>query len=143
MSGTYEAFQTNVDLEKQGILLDLGEVGKFTLARAGGGNKKFISCMEEVSKKYRRAIQTDTLPKEKDTELSIEAYARHIVLNWEGVTGPDGKELPYSLQNCRQLLADLPELFRVIRETAENYALYKQTIEEVDSGNSSTSSSTS
>lgn len=133
---TYDAFLNSDDHEKNGVELDLDGVGKFQIARAGGGNKQYTKRLERILKPHRRAIQTNTLSIEKADALLAQAYAETVVLRWEGVSGRDGESLPHNKENCIQLLIDLPDLFRVIRETADNEALYRATILEDDGGNS-------
>jgi len=141
--GTYRQFQTSARHEQEGIELDLGEAGIFRIARAGGANKRYQKRLEALLKPYRRAIQTETMSNEKAQELLAQVYAETVILGWDNVTGPDDEPLEFNVENCTKLLIDLPDLFRTIRETAENAALYRETILEEDAGNSETSSSTS
>lgn len=133
---TYQRFKTNPELEKNGIVLDLGEVGKFTIARAGGANQKFEKRMAALTKPHRRAIQAGTIDQQILSEITATAAAETIVLGWEGVTGPDGQPLEFNVANCKQLLTDLPELFTEIVNAARDHTLYLQHIREEDAGNS-------
>jgi hypothetical protein len=38
MSGTFAAFKSDVDRERNGLWLDYGDAGEFLVARAGGAN---------------------------------------------------------------------------------------------------------
>ena len=138
--GTYKQFQTSTEHEKEGVWLDLDDAGSFKLARAGGGNKRYQKRLEALMKPYRRAIQTETLSDEKANELLRQVFADAVILDWEGVTGPDGKPLECTRENVIQLLTDLPDLFATIRDTAQNESVYRQHILEEDSGNSEPSS---
>ncbi len=133
--GTYDTFKNSENHEQNGITLDLGDSGKFVIARAGGGNHTYRKTLERLSKPYRRAIQARTLSIEKDTELLAKCYAECIVKSWEGVTGPDGEPLPFTQENCIKLLSDLPDLFLEIQQTANEDQLYREVIQEEDSGN--------
>jgi hypothetical protein len=65
-----------------------------------------------------------------------------VLLGWESVTGPDGKPLEFSKENAVKLFTDLPDLFKDIRETAEDMTLFKLELDEADAGNSSSASAT-
>ena len=62
---------------------------------------------------------------EKATELLADVFSRAVVLGWENVRGRDGKEIPFSAENCMKLLLDLPALFKDIQEQAELLANYR------------------
>ena len=132
---TYEAFLNSDAFEKDGVELDLDGVGVFQIARAGGSNRQYTKRLERILNPHRRAIQSKTLSNEKADALLAQAYAETVVLSWTGVSGRDGEELPFNKENCMQLLIDLPDLFTVIKETAENESLYRATVIEDDSGN--------
>lgn len=141
--GTYDQFKTDQILETQGIILDLGDCGKFKIARAGGANKKFAQKFQAVTKPYRRAIQTETIDADLANKLMRQAYADSVVLGWEGVTGPDGQPLPFSRENVLKVLEDLPSLFDEIRRFAEDAAAFRQQVLAADAGNSVPSSAIS
>lgn len=141
--GTYSQYQTDPAVEKDGLILNLGEAGQFKIARAGGANKKFALKFKEVTAPYRRAIQTDSLDDETSQKLLRETYVDTVLLGWQGVTGADGKVLPHSRANALKLLADLPWLFEEIRRAAEDATLFRRLIQEADAGNSGASSATS
>lgn len=140
--GTYKQFQTDSDLESSGITLDLGEAGKFKIARAGGSNERFARRMLSATKPYRRAIANETMnPKDAD-RVAAQVFAETVLLGWSGVTGPDGKDLPFTVENAIQLFLDLPDLFAEIRRAASDAALFRREILEAEQGNSSPASST-
>lgn len=132
---TYNVFQQDTELEREGLDLDLVEAGKFRVARAGGANKKFQKRFEAYTKPFRRAIQTGTMSNEVADEILAKVYAECVVLGWEGVTGPDGQPLPFNKENCIKLFQDLPELFAEIRKVAEDSVFYRLKIREEDTKN--------
>jgi hypothetical protein len=132
---TYDQFKQDEILEKNGLTLDLGSAGRFKIARAGGANQSFTKEFIRLTKPYRRAIQTETMDEETSRVILREAFSKHIILGWEGVTGPDGEVLPFTRENCLKLLADLPQLFEEIRRAAEDASLYRAQTLKVDAGN--------
>lgn len=141
----YDVFQTDRNLERSGIRIDYGPF-YFTIARAGGANKRYSTRLEVLLKPYRRAIQTETMDEEVARGLMAQAYAETVVLDWGHFVGegPDRKEVPgkilghdgelldFSVDNVRQVLMDLPDLFRDIREQAEKAALFRVQVKEAD-----------
>lgn len=135
--GTYGSYQTNTDLEKGGVQLDLGESGTFIVARAGGANRKYLELVRKLSQKYKRQILAGTLDSRVADRITIEAFAKTIVLGWlkqgddgfqHPVTGPDGQPLPYNFENARKLLTDLPDLFADIKDCAEGASAYRSEV---------------
>lgn len=135
MGGTYEQFKTDLRLEQEGITLDLGEAGKFLLARAGGSNKKFAKKFKDVSRPHRRAIQNQSIDDETANQIMVESYADAVLMGWSGVTGSDGQPLEFNRANAIKLLTDLPWLFEEIRRAAEDAALYRLEVREEDGKN--------
>lgn len=136
MGSTYKAYKTDEAREKTGITLDLGEVGKFKLARAGGSNVQFQKRLMALSKPYRRAIQTGNIDPKVADALLAEAFADTVLLGWDGVTGEDGAKLDFNKANALKLLTDLPDLFKDIREAAEDATLFNLELTEGDAKNS-------
>lgn len=134
--GTYDVFKTDPELEKKGVWLDLGDAGKYLLARAGGSNKAFQKRFESLTKPYRRAIQTETMDNDVADKILVKIYTDCVILGWENVTGRDGEQLEFNRDNCIKLLMDLPDLFTAIRDTATSSAVYREVVREEDSKNS-------
>lgn len=135
MKGTYGAFKTDETREKDGVTLDMGEAGRFKVARAGGANATFTKRLAFLTKPHRRAIQTGSIDPKLADQILVTAYVESVLIGWENVTGEDGAPLQFSKENAVKLFTDLPDLFKIIRETAEDMTLFKQEIAEGDAGN--------
>lgn len=135
MAGTYAAFKNNETLETKGIILDLGEAGKFRIARAGGANQSFNKTVARLTKPIRRAIQTETIDQKTADKVMVDAYVESVLLGWEGVTGPDGQPLEYNKENATKLFTDLPDLFQEIMLMASRATLFREDVKEADAGN--------
>lgn len=143
----YTLFKTDANLEKDGIFIEYGEASngqptRIKIARAGGQNTAFTKALERLTKPYRKAIQTNSLDDKTADRVYKEAFIDGVLLGWENVEGPDGELLEFNRENAIKLFTDLPDLFRDLREQAENVALFRAEVREVDLGNSGTSSST-
>ena len=143
----YSTFQTNDRLEKDGIFIEYGEntLGKpirFKIARAGGSNKQFARTLEKLSRPHRRAIAMGSIPDEKAEQLYRKAFCSAVLLGWENVQDENNNLIEFSEENALKLFSDLPELFRDLREQANNVSLYRESILEDDLGNSGKCSAT-
>ena len=77
----FAQYEVNEDLETAGVWL-VDPFHRMRVARAGGRNTQFNTIYEALTKPYRRAIQTKTLPKDIDLDLSRELYAKAVVKGW-------------------------------------------------------------
>lgn len=130
----YNSFNTDPELEKRGVILDFGNGEWVRIARAGGGNKKFIQLFESLMKPYRRAFELGTMDDEKAAKIMHEAFAKAIVLEWH-ITGPDGNEIEFNVENAIKVFQDLPEFFGTIKAEAENRANFRRKAQEEESKN--------
>jgi hypothetical protein len=135
MTSIYDAFETDPTTEVDGITYDMGNLGKFILARAGGANVKFAKAVERKTRPYRQQIERGTIDNELGNSLLIEAFAEGVLLGWKGVKGKDGKDLKFSGPAAIKLLTDLPELFTELRDVASDMANYRAKQIEDDTGN--------
>jgi hypothetical protein len=104
------------------------------LARAGGSNTRYVKALEAKSRPYRRQIKEDRLAPDVANKMLIETFAETIVLGWTGIEDKDGP-VQFSVDNCRQLLTELPDLFEELREVASNAGTFREYEIEEDAGN--------
>ena len=159
MSGSflYKTFETDTDLERDGIFVNFGSV-KFCLARAGGRNKAFKDTFTAKAKKHRAELDNETLSDEMADRIMAESYAQAVVLGWwtrkenekgdaildkdgneqwdDHIVNAAGKKVKYSVDECVRLLLDLPDLFTTLQSYAQKSANFRKEMEEVDEGNS-------
>lgn len=139
----YGQFKTNKEAETKGVVLDYGDY-RVTIARAGGSNKRFAKSVEEKTKPYKRAIETDTIKPEKYIDIIHEVYAEAVILNWEvlhkgewksGIEGENGEVLPVTKENIIKVFKELPDLFDNIKADAMSISLFREKLRESDAGN--------
>ena len=141
MSGLYQAFETNKDLENSGIELDYGKNSKgapirIRIARAGGANKRFAKVLDRLLRPYKRQLANDQLSDDVAKDVMIQAYADAVVLGWEGVGDREGNPMEFSRENVVKLFTDLPELFLDVQQQSQKAALFLVDILEGEQGNS-------
>ncbi len=125
-----EAYETNADLEsKVGVWLVLSREPKrrIRVLREGGSNHKFDRVLQELSKPYRFEIQQRTMSPEKQRELMIEAYARAIVVDWEGFTA-EGQAVACTPTTVKALFAGHPNIFDRVQSFAQEMSTFAQTL---------------
>lgn len=140
MSNLYKQYRTDPNVEREGILLELGENSKgqmmaIRIARAGGANTAYNKLVEARIKPYRRQIQNDTMDSSIAERVLAEVYAETVVIGWENLEDEKNNPLPYSVDNCKKLFADLPDLFKEIQLQSQRTALYRADILEADAKN--------
>lgn len=145
----YKQFATDKSLEKNGIIIDYGDF-RVTIARAGSANQKFIKTNEYLTKPVRRLIEQESLPREREIEITRELYAKAVVLNWEvktgldkngnatwkqGIESEDGSTVPFTEENVIKAFADLHDLFVDIQIQANTRKLFLAANREADAKN--------
>lgn len=145
MSSMYEAFRTDKEAERNGIIVDYGEF-RITVARAGGANKQYQKALEVRTRPLRRAIDSGSLDNERSTEILRQVYAQTVVRNWEvknedgewvpGIEGPEGDLVPFNRDNVLTTFNALPDLFSDLMQQAQSHALFTAKLREEAAGNS-------
>ncbi len=148
--GLYEKMKTSPRLEAEGIWLQVDDT-RIRLGRAGGKNTKFIVAAEKVAREHKRAL--DLMGEEQGRKLFSKLFAEIIVLDWltkaadgdfdedgnaagedviesarwkRGISGPDGNIIEFSVENVVRTFDDIPDLLKMVKETAEDPSLFRQ-----------------
>jgi hypothetical protein len=128
-------FETDLDLEKNGVWVDIGGGAQLLVARIG--NPQFQTLLRKKTKPVLRLINQNRLPDEALEEMMIETMAETVLLDWKGLTR-NGENVPFSKANALKLLKkrDFRTLVQEIANTQETFRA--EAIEE-DAGNSEAS----
>lgn len=131
----YKTFKTDENLETAGVNLNYGKNSKgadilIKVARAGGSNKAYSKALTNKTRPIRRQIQTGTMSEEAMQSLIREVYAETVVIGWEGVEGPDGEAIPFSVENVKKVFSDLPDLFADVQSQAQEIAIFRADVME-------------
>lgn len=128
----YAKFETNTETENKGQWFDIDKDGddvvSFLLARMGGSNKEHQQAISERISSKKLQLKLGTLSDSQIEEILLDVFLDAVLLGWKNVKGRDGQLLPFNRANARQLLTDLPELYKVLVELASkvDYFLVKQ-----------------
>lgn len=155
--GLFNSYQTNRNLEKDGISYTPDSSTLIILARAGGTNVRFAKVLEAKSKPYRRQIDAGTLDPKIDRLMMAEVFAETVVKSWETLVNdkllhgieasPDAKDgmyscaidknglVPYNNQNVVATLLMLPDLLQDIQREANRVSNYLKGDREDDGKN--------
>jgi hypothetical protein len=146
--GMFEQFETDENLEKDGVWLDYGDF-RVKVAHTGGANKAYTKMLEEKTRPYRRAIKNSSFSEERSVHILSEIFAKTIVLDWEviqeqedgeyefirGIHSKDGSILEFNEQNVLLSFKLLPKLLKDIQEQASLISLFRREELEDDSKN--------
>lgn len=149
MSSIYDMFDVDKKLEKEGIIVNYGDV-RFVIARAGGSNKKFRDVFAARSKPYQRQMANDQLAEEVAAKLLAQVYAESVILRIDARSKetPEGAPEEWlesqfyeregtlvedTVKNRVELLTNLPELFTDLQSMATKAANFRtKEIEETE-----------
>lgn len=144
-----KAYKTNADAEQHGVWVDVfySDTFKapvsFKLARMSPANKAYSTALERAWRPHAEAQRAGTLSTEISNNVFREVFADTIVKDWRNVskadlTGNDedeGEQLPFTPENARKLLAELPELMTTLTNKASELAAYTEASQKAASGN--------
>lgn len=142
MSNIFDMFETDPNLETDGVTLEYGANSKgqpmqIKIARAGGQNVQFLKVYDQLTKPYRRQIDSGMkLPKELNDRLQRELYARAVVKSVHGFEERDGKPVSTkTVEEIMEFFERLPNLFADVMVSAQNIELYKTEVKEAAAKN--------
>lgn len=113
----YSMFETVAEAEASGIWANVGTM-EFKLARTGGANEAFMKTAAKRLKPFQNAL--DQMPRKQQDIMAIGIFVDTILRDWRNVFDRDGTELPFSPENAKRLLTDLPNLFAALQAEANN-----------------------
>lgn len=136
-------FETDTGVERAGVWLEYAPGVEIRIARAGGSNQHYTKTMQRIAKPHRRAIQTGVIDEQVLNGLFVKAFAEAVVVDWRGITkdlvtknDADAETvLDFNKENVEAVLMAQPNLFADIQKAADDIALYREEINETDSGN--------
>jgi hypothetical protein len=129
----FDVYRSESDLEKGGVWVELSGM-RFKLARIGGANEGFLKLVRKRLSPYRRALDSGALDETFARGIMAGVIAESVLLDWEGVSGPDGP-IAYSKEAATDLLTKLPNLMFDLREQAEKFETFRADSLEQDAKN--------
>lgn len=124
------AIKTDSQKSNDGIWVDFEEGIRLKVARLH--NAEYDKYLQRISKPYLRKIRTNTLNRDITADLTKQAVAKHILLDWENIEDESGDPIPYSSEKALEFFRDpdLSELYNFVLETADANELYRQELKE-------------
>lgn len=141
--GMYDTFETDPNMEQEGVFLDYGDF-RVRIAHAGQGNSKYVKYAEKKLKPVRKAMEAGALGNERSMAIMIDIYAESIILDWQvrngddwksGIEARDGSVMPFTRENVENTLRALPNLFLDIQQQAQSIANFRRADLEGEAGN--------
>lgn len=138
MSSMFDQFETNDNLERDGIWIDYGDF-RVKAAHAGGSNKNYQKFAEMKMKPLRRAIASGTIDDRRAQIILHEIYAKTIIKDWQYLDGKDkdgnpiyksgiptkeGEPIEVNEKNIIHTFKLLPALFNDIQSVATEISGY-------------------
>ncbi len=128
----FDMFDTDENVETSGVWINYGNGIRILVARAGGSNKRFETLIRNLTKPHRKSIKGETIDEDTLTDILQEAYAKAVVLKWEGVTDKSGAVMACTVENIKKLFQMLPALWNDLREFAADFRNFLHNEEDVD-----------
>ncbi len=143
--GMYDTFETDGNLEKNGVWLDYGDF-RIRVASAGQGNKNYVRYAEKKLKPVRQAMNAGSLSNERSMSLLADIYSKTIVLDWQvrvedgewsqGIEDKEGNIIAFNEENVKEAFHNLPRLFIDVQEQAQSLANFRSAELEDETKNS-------
>lgn len=139
MKTAFDMFETKEDFEVDGVWQDFGTF-KVLLARSGGKNTAYYKTLSEEGKKLGKATFDALDPKEME-EIVRTTFCKTVIKGhkvksdkgeWQsGVyIKQKGKVtiVPYTIENMKTCLEQLPEYFKKLQEWANDYKVFQEEV---------------
>lgn len=116
-------FDLSDTLSIEGRWVPVGKTGRLKIARMN--NEKYREYVKKQTKPYRSAIRAGTVDDELMTEIVVRAMARHILLDWEGITE---KKVPitYTIEKAEELLRTKEPFRELVASLATDQQLFQE-----------------
>lgn len=136
----YAAYKTDAARENLGARIEKGSNDDgskivFIVARTGKGNTTYKLASERAFKPHRAAIKGGNLSEETAESILLDLFCGHLLKGWENVRDESGSELPFSVENAKKLMTDLPDLYRELSEASSDVSLFLDSNRETDAKN--------
>ena len=141
--GMYDVFETDTDLETNGVWIDYGEF-RVRIASAGSGNKNYMKYAEKKLKPVRKAMEAGALNEGRSQAIMADIFTKTVILDWEtlvdkewvqGIENREGEIVAFNEDNVLTALKDLPRLFLDLQEQAMSMTIFRKAELETDGKN--------
>jgi hypothetical protein len=119
MFNNIDDWQSDAQLEREGVPLDLGRGRVIYLKRAGGANRAFTVALGECLRRVIGDRDPENVPDEELDEDLKTVYATHVVAGWKGFRDESDAEVPYSVPAFLELMKLAPDMWIRVRSMAK------------------------
>lgn len=143
-SKLYDRFETDIKAVEQGTPVEIIEGCIFNIRSASSEtSRKWLQKRIRANRQKYASNDGVLSPKQQDDQ-DIDQAAEVLVTGWTGdVADREGNEIAFTVENCRKLMKDLPQLCKDIHYAANEMETYRKKQREELAGNSGASSSNS
>lgn len=125
----FKQYKTDANAENNGVRVEKGSNEDnskivFILARAGKSNTGYKLAFERATKPHKYAIQKGTLDEEISQAIVRDVFCGHVLKGWENVRDENGVDIPFSVENAKKLMVELPDLYEELSATASDNATF-------------------
>ena len=125
------SFKTDPVLENNGVWVPCGN-GRVLIASTG--SDRYKKALQKALQPHELSIALNDLEDDVAKNIFIDVYVEAIVLNWEGFT-EDGQPYPYSVENARRLLTEVPRFRDFVKAQAERIDNFRAKKAELETKN--------
>jgi hypothetical protein len=137
-----KAYGTDQKLAVEGKWFSLSMLDGVEVKVAKSGNPNYEKMAQRLYKPYQDQIRrkitlSDSVTKRITTELLVNT----LLMDWKGMPGEEGMEVPFSKETAREILDDpeLKEIREEILNFSDNFAAFQLEADEELEKNSETS----
>ena len=133
-SAFQKMFQTDRNLEEEGVIVDFGQGVKVKVARMQSERSRAVR--RRLEKPYRKRFQQNDVPDDVMENILICQMAEGIILGWEGVTDEEGHPLECTEGNIKKVLTKFPDFKDAVAQASMTRETFMQEEAEEDLKNS-------
>jgi hypothetical protein len=128
-----QSYGTDLKKEVEGNWFPLTMIEGCEVKVARAGNPNYMKLMRKLYKRFTKQLRRGKdVPQEAEEKINMELLVNTILLDWKGMPGEKGKDVPFSIEMAKLLLGDpeLKELKDEIVSYSEDFEAYKAEEEE-------------
>lgn len=118
-----DAYSIDDTLSVEGKWVKIGKGAELRIARLN--NEPYREFIKKKLKPYKSAMRAGAVDDDLMTEVLIQAMARHILLDWKGLT-EKGEELKYSIAECERVLTEKEPFRELVAALANDADMFRE-----------------
>ena len=125
MSFNLNSTFTDGNLEKEGVWVDYFEGSKLKVASKE--SPEYKAYLARLAQRHKLKIGGQPKPETMVLMKSVmsDAMAKHLLLDWKGISLNGEEEVPYSYATGKMVLLNSIELYEFVDNAAEDHAQFR------------------